>query len=71
MPKTDEAQRTRRREKAGARLKLCIQCSQRLARHNVSGKRLCCECYVGAGHEPADWHPECMAATAALRKSHQ
>jgi hypothetical protein len=47
---------------------LCARCSQRIARHHVNGGlRLCCECYVNTGHEPADWHPECMAAYAALR----
>jgi hypothetical protein len=29
-----------------------------LARHT----KLCCECYVGDGHERAEWHSECMAA---------
>jgi hypothetical protein len=64
--KTDEAQRKRRRENAGKRLKLCSRCNQRLARHRVKDDRLCCECYVAAGHEPADWHSDCMAAAAAL-----
>jgi hypothetical protein len=60
----DEAQR--RHE--SARGKLCARCSQRVARHHVNGSvRVCCECYVSTGHEPADWHPECMAAYAALR----
>jgi hypothetical protein len=62
----DEAQRQHRPE--SARGKLCVRCSQRIARHHVNGGlRLCCECYVSTGHEPADWHPECMAAYAALR----
>jgi hypothetical protein len=34
----------------------------------VNGVPLCCECYVAAGHEPADWHPDCVAAYA-LRKT--
>ena len=33
--------------------KLCSRCNQRLARHRVKDARLCCECYVAAGHEPA------------------
>ena len=62
----DEARQRSRRENAGKRLKICAQCSQRLARHFVNGKRLCCYCYVAAGQQPADWHPECMAAAGAL-----
>jgi hypothetical protein len=61
----NEARRQRRRENAGKRLKLCARCGQRLARHRANDVRLCCECYVRAGHEPAQWHPDCMAAAAA------
>jgi len=63
----NEARHQARRENVGKRLKICAQCSKRLARHSADGKRLCCYCYVAAGNEPADWHPECMAAAAALR----
>jgi hypothetical protein len=65
----NEAHRQRRRENAGKRLKICARCSERLARHHVNGDRLCCECYVKAGHAPADWHPECMEAAAALEEA--
>jgi hypothetical protein len=63
--KTDEGRRQTRREQVIARGK-CVKCSQRAGRHLVNGERLCCECYVGAGHEPAEFHPECTAAAAAL-----
>jgi hypothetical protein len=64
----NEARRQRRRENAGKRLKLCSRCGQRLARHRAKDVRLCCECYVDAGYEPADWHPDCRAAYA-IRKT--
>jgi hypothetical protein len=64
----NEARRPRRRENAGKRLKLCSRCSQRLARHRAKDVRLCCECYVDAGYEPADWHPDCRTAYA-IRKT--
>jgi hypothetical protein len=59
--------RQSRREYVGTRGYRCCKCWQHLARHRVNGDRLCCECYVKAGHAPADWHPDCMAAAAALR----
>jgi hypothetical protein len=62
----DQASRQTRRERMIARGK-CVKCSQRAGRHLVSGERLCCECYVNAGHEPAEFHPECISAAAALR----
>jgi len=65
MPVKPAAQRERRRERTSQRGK-CVNC-QRLGPHLVNGWRMCCHCYVRAGHEPAEWHPECMAAAAALR----
>jgi hypothetical protein len=62
----DEAIRQSRRDRVIARGK-CVKCCQRAGRHSVNGARLCCECYVSAGHEPAEFHPECMAAAAALK----
>jgi hypothetical protein len=64
----DEARRQSRRENVGKRGYRCYKCGEREARHKVNGVPLCCECYVAAGHEPADWHPNCMAAYA-LRKT--
>jgi hypothetical protein len=64
----NEVRRQRRRENAGKRLKLCSRCNQRLARHRLKDARLCCECYVRAGHPPADWHPECVAAAAIIAR---
>jgi hypothetical protein len=57
----------RRREDVDARGLPCSRCRRHLARHRVHGTRLCCECYVRAGYEPASWHPECMAAAAPRR----
>jgi hypothetical protein len=65
---TDEAERQCRPKNADTRDTLCVRCSQRVARHQ-EGIRLCCECYVITGHEPADWHPNCMAAYAAFAQS--
>jgi hypothetical protein len=62
----DQASRQTRRERVIARGN-CVKCRQRAGRHRVNGERLCCECYVGAGHEPAEFHPECMTAAANLR----
>jgi hypothetical protein len=70
-PKAADESRLQRRENAGKRLKQCSRCKRRLARHRVKDARLCCECYVAGGHEPADWHPDCMAAYAALRRAGQ
>jgi hypothetical protein len=61
----------RRRQNVGEGIKICVRCSKRVARHKVYGERLCCRCYVGDGHKPAYWHPECMAAAAALRNAPQ
>ena len=58
--RTDEARRQSRRERVLAH-------GMRARRHRVSGKWLCCECYVNAGNEPAEFHSECMAAAAALK----
>jgi hypothetical protein len=71
MPRTDSARRASRNENAGTRLKLCSRCAVRLARHRVNGDRLCCDCYVGRGYPPAEWHPDCMAAAAELRKARE
>jgi hypothetical protein len=68
---TGEARRQSRRERAGTRAKLCSRCSIRVARHHVGSDRLCCHCYVGRGYPPADWHPECLAAAAALRETNR
>jgi hypothetical protein len=62
----DQASRQIRRDRVIARGK-CVKCSQRSGRHLVNRERLCCECYVSAGHEPAEFHAECMTAAAALR----
>jgi hypothetical protein len=64
----DEARRQSRRENVGKRGYRCYKCGEREARHKVNGVPLCCECYVAAGHEPAEWHPDCTAAYA-LRKT--
>jgi hypothetical protein len=68
---TDEAQcqHQRRREKVGIDGYMCCRCRQRVGRHLVDGVRLCCKCYVFAGHEPAEGHPECVEAAAALGKT--
>jgi hypothetical protein len=63
----DEARRQRRRENV-ATYRWCRKCVEGEARHKVNGVPLCCECYVAAGHEPAEWHPDCTAAYA-LRKT--
>jgi hypothetical protein len=65
----DDTKRQRRRENGGKRQKLCSRCSMRAARHQVGGDRLCCQCYVGGGYLPAEWHPDCVAAAAALREA--
>ena len=39
----------------------CEQCHQAVARHRVDGVRYCCKCYIRAGFDPADWHPDCVA----------
>jgi hypothetical protein len=65
----DEARHQRRRENAvagGYWSHQCQQCHRRWARHRDNG---CCECHVKAGRQPAEWHPECLAAAAALREA--
>jgi hypothetical protein len=68
VPTIDEASRQSRRDRVVARGK-CVKCSQRAGRHLVNGERLCCECYVTVGYEPAEFHPECKGAAAALREA--
>lgn len=50
--------------------RLCTTCKSRPANHETSfeGKTdyQCCECHVKAYNTPADWHPDCMRAYAAL-----
>jgi hypothetical protein len=65
----DEARHQRCRENAGTPGYWCHKCHRRFARHRVNGHWLCCECHVKAGHQPAEWHPEYMAVTAALREA--
>jgi hypothetical protein len=67
----DEARRQSRRENAGTSYwgHQCRQCHRRSARHHADGHWLCCECHVKAGHQPAEWHPECIAAAAALQEA--
>jgi hypothetical protein len=65
----DEARRQRRLENVDALEYPCRNCRRPLGRHRVNGSWLCCECHVKAGHQPAEWHPECMAAAAALGKT--
>jgi hypothetical protein len=67
--KGDEARRERRRENVGINGYMCRRCQKRVGRHLADGARLCCRCYVFAGHEPAEWHPECMEAAAVLGKT--
>jgi len=69
MTRGDETLRQRRRDNMGKRLKLCSRCNQRLARHSVNGEQLCCYCYVAAGRQPADWHPECMVAAGGVAEA--
>ena len=37
----------------------CAGCANK-ANHSVNCKKMCCECYVKAGHPPVDWHADCM-----------
>src|ERR1035437_2798796 len=50
---------------------MCSKCGVRQASHRTLDARgtieLCCECHVGEGNSPADWHPRCMAAYEAKR----
>jgi hypothetical protein len=62
MSRKDESRRQSRRENVGTGGYPCHKCRQQLARHKVNGILLCCECNVAAGHQPADWHPDCMVA---------
>jgi hypothetical protein len=64
----DEARRQSRRENAGTHRYYWCHKGSRRARHRGNGW-LCCECHVKAGHQPAEWHPECMAAAAALERA--
>jgi hypothetical protein len=66
---TDEkglALQTARQVRARTRRR-CINCGHSVTRHSVEGLRLCCECYIGAGYAPAEWHPECMTAARAQK----
>jgi hypothetical protein len=66
----DEARHQRRRENAGNGYGYsCGMCERPSARHRYLGQWLCCMCHVKAGYQPAEWHPECMAAAAALREA--
>jgi hypothetical protein len=65
--KGDETVRQRRRETV-ATYRWCRKCGKGEAPHKVNGIILFCECYVAAGYEPADWHPDCRAAYA-IRKT--
>ena len=67
--KGDEGQRERRREHAGFNGYMCRRCQKRVVRHLADGLRLYCKCYVFAGHEPAEWHSDCMSAAAVLGKT--
>jgi len=44
----------------------CSYCKKNDASHKLwkadAYVILCCECYVGAGYPPADWHSACMKA---------
>jgi hypothetical protein len=68
---TGEARCQSRLERVGICAKLYSRCSIRVARHHVGSDRLCCHCYVGRGYPPANWHPECLVAAAALRKTNR
>lgn len=37
-------------------------------RADTGERRLCCECHVGEGAPPADWHPLCMEAYRARQR---
>jgi hypothetical protein len=65
---TDAARHQRRRESVGTNGYRCRKCGQPAARHRVNGEWLCCKCYVRAGYQPAEWHPECMEGYA-IRKT--
>lgn len=45
---------------------VCAKCRVRPPSHTIwqrgEKRTLCCECYVGEGNPPADWHDGCMRA---------
>lgn len=47
--------------------RVCYNCAKDWASHTVTNgghtEYFCCACYVAAGNPPADWHPDCMAAS--------
>lgn len=48
---------------------VCDKCGERESLHlsALENRHLCCECYVGEGNPPADWHEACLNA-AELKK---
>lgn len=48
---------------------LCTTCRINAPNHRAGrDQHLCCECYVRAGHAPADWHSECLRAYAEYHR---
>lgn len=45
--------------------KRCRHCGKHAA-HRIGDEYECCECYVGAGNPPSDWHPMCMEIKAKM-----